>query len=79
MTAEQSTKSKGAKRESPSDLAIPALFDLEADPGKTHNLAGSHPDIVAELQPRIAAVDKDLGVTQKSGRRLHRHPERLDG
>jgi arylsulfatase A-like enzyme len=56
-----------AKRESPSAQAIPALFDLEADPGETNNLAGSHPDIVAELQQRIAAVDKDLGVTQKSG------------
>ena len=67
MTAEQGTNSKGAKRESSSTHAFPALFDLEADPGETNNLAGAHPDIVAELQRRIAAVDKDLGVTQKSG------------
>jgi hypothetical protein len=57
LTAEQGTNSKGAKRESSSTHAFPALFDLEADPGETNNLAGAHPDIVARLQLRIAAVD----------------------
>jgi len=29
------------------------LYDLESDPGETTNLAGLHPDIVADLKQRL--------------------------
>ncbi len=32
----------------------PALYDLEADPGETRNVAGSHPDIVTERRALLA-------------------------
>jgi uncharacterized sulfatase len=32
----------------------PQLFDLEADPAETQNLAGEHPDVVAKLAKQIA-------------------------
>jgi len=31
----------------------PQLFDLEADPGETRNLYDEHPEVVADLEPRI--------------------------
>jgi arylsulfatase A-like enzyme len=37
------------------------LFDLEADPGETRDLAGEHPDVAARLEREIAAFDASLG------------------
>lgn len=40
-----------------------ALFDLEADPGETTDVAGAHPDLVARLQRIAANARADLGDT----------------
>ncbi len=36
------------------------LFDLESDPGETHNLAEERPDLVAELRSSIARWESEL-------------------
>ena len=33
-----------------------SLFDLEADPGEQHDVAASHPEIVARLKARYDQV-----------------------
>lgn len=40
-----------------------ALYDLHADIGETQNVAGDHPQVLAQIQEIIAAADADLGVT----------------
>jgi len=46
-----------------------ALYDLEADPGETRNLAGEHPEIVARLLQLAEAARADLGdaLTRREG------------
>jgi arylsulfatase A-like enzyme len=34
----------------------PSLFDLDADPGERRDVSQAHPDVVAELQARLAAA-----------------------
>ena len=34
---------------------MPQLFDLELDPGESYNLAGDHPDVVADMTERMTA------------------------
>ncbi len=31
----------------------PQLYDLETDPGETHNVAGEHPELVARLRNEL--------------------------
>lgn len=35
----------------------PELYDLQADPGETHNLAAERPEIASDLRARIAALN----------------------
>lgn len=39
----------------------PALYDLETDLGETTDVAGAHPEIVAELGARMQAFREDVG------------------
>jgi arylsulfatase A-like enzyme len=39
------------------------LYDLAADPGERHNLAGTMPDKVAEMRARLEAQEKNAPVT----------------
>lgn len=38
-----------------------ALFDLQADPGESRDVAAAHPDVVARLQQAADAARRDLG------------------
>jgi tetratricopeptide (TPR) repeat protein len=37
---------------------VPELYDLEGDPGETHNLASERPEIVADLAPLLAEAGR---------------------
>lgn len=37
------------------DLPVPELYDLQADPGETHNLVAAHPDLVRTLKGSLPA------------------------
>jgi arylsulfatase A len=41
--------------------AILELYDLDADPGETTNMAAAHPDVVARLRAMIEAEQAELG------------------
>ncbi|MEY4939786.1 MAG: Arylsulfatase [Verrucomicrobiota bacterium] len=47
-----------------------SLFDLEADPGETKNLASAHPDIVKRISAAAEAMRQDLGddLTKTAGK-----------
>ena len=51
----------GVYRQDSTDLA---LYDLSVDPGEAHNLAESHPDIVARLMALMDEARIDLGDSQ---------------
>jgi len=51
------------------DLEL-SLFDLEADPGETTNLAARHPELVSELTSAATAFDADLKANQRPAGRL---------
>jgi hypothetical protein len=38
-----------------------ALYDLAADIGETRDISAAHPDIVTELQRKLAGCREDLG------------------
>jgi hypothetical protein len=42
-----------------------SLFDLDADPGETANLAAQYPDVVRELTEAATAFDADLATTRR--------------
>ncbi len=42
------------------DERIGLLFDLEADPGETHDLAADHPKIVGELKKALSEWEKQV-------------------
>jgi arylsulfatase A-like enzyme len=56
-----------------------SLYDLEADPGETTNVAPDHPDVVARLQDLAERAREDLGdsATHRKGTHL-RPPGRLE-
>lgn len=43
------------------------LFDLNADPGETTNVASKHPEIVTDLMSRIERARKELGDVDRTG------------
>jgi arylsulfatase A-like enzyme len=47
-----------------------ALYDLEADVGEKHNVAGEHPDVVARLSALADTMRDDLGdgLTKRTGK-----------
>jgi arylsulfatase A-like enzyme len=55
-----------------------ALFDLEADPGETRDVAGAHPDVVERLERLAGNARDDLGdsATSQTGKNV-RLPGRL--
>jgi arylsulfatase len=58
------------------------LFDLDADPGETTNLADQHPDIVTKLTKRIASARAELGdmdVVGSGARFFDPGPRRIQG
>jgi arylsulfatase A-like enzyme len=56
----------------------PALFDLQADPGETKNVADQHPDVVAQISRLADEMRADLGDsrTRQKGAGL-REPGKL--
>ena len=55
-----------------------SLFDLDADPGETRDVASEHPEVVARLQEIVEAAREDLGdaATGRPGKNV-RPPGRL--
>lgn len=49
------------------ELEEPLLYDLQADPGETQDLASVHPDIVARLMVEAARARAELGSWDKTG------------
>ena len=45
----------------------PSLFDLDADPGETTNLASKHPNVVTRLMQRIEQARAELGDIDRTG------------
>ncbi|MDX2034912.1 MAG: sulfatase [Blastocatellia bacterium] len=56
-----------------------SLFDLEADPGETTNVAAKNPQVVQQLMTRVEAAREDLGdaLTKRDGRN-RRQPGRIE-
>lgn len=56
-----------------------ALFDLEADPGETANVAAGHPDVVAKIKDLADRMRAELGdsATKQKGSGV-REPGRLE-
>jgi arylsulfatase A-like enzyme len=55
-----------------------SLFDLEADPGESVNVADAHPEVVARLQEFVESAREDLGdaAVKRPGKNI-RPPGRL--
>ena len=51
-----------------------SLFDLETDPGETHNVADNHPDVVASMNKLAEVTRTDLGdsLQNKTGTGLRK-------
>jgi len=53
--------SNGARKNVPTNTELgndpaPQLYDVEVDPGETHNVAGDHPEILDQLRKELAEV-----------------------
>jgi arylsulfatase A len=59
---------KNAQAAVPASLDAPRLYDLDADVGETTDVAKTHPEVVAELEALVVAMQQDLGPNG-SGRR----------
>ncbi len=58
------------------------LFDLDADPGETTNVASEHPEVLERLMKRIQFARQELGdmdVTGKGARLFDEGPRRVGG
>ncbi len=51
------------------ELAL-SLFDLEADPGETTNVASEHPEVVKRLTATAAAFDAEIKKDRRPVGRL---------
>lgn len=47
------------------DYGYGLLFDLSLDPGETYNLAGRHPEVVADMKARLARAKTTFGPLAK--------------
>jgi arylsulfatase A len=58
-------------RQEPFDIGL-SLFDLDADPGETTDVAGTHPEVVARLMNYAEQAREDLGdrLTGRTGKNL---------
>ena len=64
-------------------LSLPAqeeeLYDLEADPGEQTNVAGKHPQVVADLRGRLEAFEKEASTHKREyGGETHISPAQAE-
>lgn len=55
----------------------PELFDVDADPAETRDLAASHPEVIAELRAAMGELDTATGLSTSAAMPVEEDPETL--